>query len=534
MQRGSAAVALVLFLSFSGCAFGLWPQPTSFTVGSRSQLILSSTFRIVTSSNSTILVNAAQRYSQLFFPFGLPLDDGTGPILDSLLLTVSSDNSDLYLGVPEDYTISTPSGPGQAVITASTIYGAMHGLETFSQLITAVPMTTSTSGDYSYYVDAAVAVKDSPRYPWRGLLIDTSRHYLEVFAILRQIDAMSYTKLNTLHWHTVDAQSFPIVSSSYPLLTKGAWAPTAIYTHEQIQQVVDYGKQRGVRVVPEFDVPGHAASWGVGYPNLTAICPASLAGNINNIPLDPTNSFTYDVLQGLFTEITGPKLFADQYFHAGGDELVYSCWTGDPAIAQWMKQNGMTTPQQLEQYFETKLINILTSLGKTPVFWQEVFQAGITGFPANTIIEVWEDHPTLQSVITAGLKGLYAAGNYLDQQIPNPAQTWYEWVDTWKNFYNNEPTAGISATPAQLNNIVGGEAAMWGEQVDSMNIDSRVWPRACAVAERLWSDKSVTDITDASNRLSAFRCTSLAQRGIGAGPIMPNYCPIPTPPSTRR
>ena len=501
----------------------VWPQPQVLQSGVDT-LPVSSSFSISSPSSSTILQNAIKRYSLLMFPFGAPRPSSSSPQLTQLTVSVSSSSEDLFLGVDESYNISVSSS-GVASIAAATVYGAMHGLETFSQLLLDSSRTTPVN---SYFLPGVpLFVSDFPRFPWRGLLVDTARHFLDVPTLKRAIDGLSFAKLNVLHWHTVDAQSFPIVSSSFPRLSQGAYAPAATFSHADVSDVVQYAKARGVRVVAEFDIPGHAASWGVGYPNLTAVCPSSLAGNINNVPLDPTQPFTYQVLAGLFGEMTQQGLFTDQYLHVGGDELVTSCWTQDPAIAAWMKANGMTTGTQLEQFFETKLMGILAGLGKTPVFWQEVFQAGITGLPSDSIFEVWKDHPTLQSVITSGYRGIYAAGNYLDQQIPNPNQTWYEWVDTWKNFYANDPYTGINASPSQLANIIGGEAAMWGEQVDSVNFDSRVWPRASAVAERLWSDRSVNDVTTATPRLAAFRCTSLAQRGIGAGPISPGYCPLP-------
>lgn len=478
--------------------------------------------QITTSSNSSILQNAIVRYTSLIYPFGPGVNSASSG-LTTLKVLVASDSESLYLGVNESYTLSIPEGGSVATLSAPTVWGALHGLESFSQLITSAPNALNS---YDYYIgNVPVTIEDSPRFSWRGLLIDSARHYLDVNTILRAIEAMSYAKLNVLHWHAVDAQSFPVISSSYPLLSKGAYAPSATFSHADISQIVSFAKSRGIRVVVEFDMPGHAASWGVGYPNITAVCPASLSANINNVPLNPTIPFTYQVISGLFTEMTAPGLFDDQYLHIGGDEVVTSCWTGDPAIAAWMASHGFNT-QQLEQYFETQVQQIVASLGKTPIVWQEIFQNGIT-LPQGAIVEVWKDHPTLQSVINAGYHALYAAGNYLDQQIPNPSQTFYEWVDTWKNFYTNDPLTGISGSEQTLALVLGGEAAMWGEQVDSLNFDSRVWPRASAVAERLWSPATVTDLSSATARLAQFRCTSLAQRGIGAGPIQPDYCPLP-------
>jgi len=409
------------------------------------------------------------------------------------------------------------------LLSADTIFGAMRGLETFSQLI-----VYHEDGESYVLPYLPLTIRDWPRYPWRGLLIDTARHYLTVDAIKRTVDAMSYAKLNTLHWHAVDAQSFPIVSESYPLLTKAAYGAKAVYTHDDIRDIVQYSLERGIRVLPEFDVPGHSASWGVGYPGVTAKCPRYSA-NVNNIALDISNNSTYKLLQGFLAEMAG--LFPEKFLHLGGDEVVFECWFDDPKIASWASAHGYTRGSQLEEYFEKNLQQLVIpasgSINKKMVVWQELFQNGINLDKNNVVVQVWISQALLESVVQAGYHGLLSAGYYLDKQIPNPSETWYEWVDTWKNFYTNDPSGGLSLTEEQEGLILGGEAAMWGEQVDETNVESRVWPRAAATAERLWSDKSVNDVDAALPRLVDFRCNSLARRGIHAGPVAPDYCPLP-------
>eukprot|EP00010_Vexillifera_abyssalis_P003002 CAMPEP_0201556738 /NCGR_PEP_ID=MMETSP0173_2-20130828/57426_1 /ASSEMBLY_ACC=CAM_ASM_000268 /TAXON_ID=218659 /ORGANISM="Vexillifera sp., Strain DIVA3 564/2" /LENGTH=461 /DNA_ID=CAMNT_0047969195 /DNA_START=233 /DNA_END=1615 /DNA_ORIENTATION=- len=455
----------------------------------------------------------------LLFPFS-PKSSSSG--LTTLEVNVANCSVPLAFGLDETYSLSVPMS-GQPTLKANTVWGAMHGLETFSQLIE----WNSASQRYVVY-DAPLTIHDQPRFGWRGLMIDTARHYLSVDTILRAIDAASYNKLNVLHWHTVDAQSFPIVVEAYPRLSgNGSWAPRAVYSHQDISKVVSYGHARGVRVIPEFDVPGHAYSWGDGYPEITTDCP-QYEHNINNIPLSPASNLTLEVVRTVFSEMTkNPPLFTDDYFHIGGDEVVYGCWLNDPKVVQWMNSHGLQTGFDVYQYFEENFETILSQLNKKLIVWQEVFIAGIQ-LPKDAIVQVWKNSDVLQSVINAGHQTVNSAGWYLDQQIPNPAQTYYEWVDTWKDFYSVDLTADLHGSPEQLALVLGGEAAMWGEQVDSVNFDSRVWPRACGATERLWSPGSVTDITDATQRMAKFRCSSLARRGIGAGPIQPDYCELPT------
>jgi hexosaminidase len=365
---------------------------------------------------------------------------------------------------------------------------------------------------------------DKARYQWRGLLIDSSRHFLEIEAIQRQIDALSASKMNTLHWHLTDAQSFPIYSNKYPnLALEGAYAPAAIYSTQQVQNLIDYAKQRGVRVVPEFDIPGHAASWGKGDPSLTVNCPL-YAHNINNIPLDPTQPHTYEVLEGFLTEMS--TLFPDNTLHLGGDEIVFGCWLTNNAIADWMKQHGIKTGPALAQYFEENLFQDLQNINKTIVVWQDLFDNGVLLDKSRTIIEVWKTRSTIKSVAKAGFRTFLSAGWYLNEQIPNPQQTFYEFIDTWIDFYINDPIANLSLTPAEAALVIGGEACMWGEQADGDSMDTLIWPRTVAVAERLWSPVSVTDINDAKTRFAEHSCR-LRQRGVRSAPILAGYCPLP-------
>lgn len=198
---------------------------------------------------------------------------------------------------------------------------------------------------------------------------------MQVDTLLHIVDALSYSRLNTLHWHIVDAQSFPIVLPSEPTLAqKGAWTKTAIYTPAQVRAVVDYARKVGVRVVPEIDVPGHAASWGAAYPDITAKCP-SLSHNINNIPLNVANEKTYEVLANVMGDIA--DMFDDQFIHTGGDEVVLDCWTEDAQIAAWMKSKGYKTQADVEQAFEARLVPIVKSLNRSMLVWEEMFNDGV-------------------------------------------------------------------------------------------------------------------------------------------------------------
>ncbi|KYQ88618.1 beta-N-acetylhexosaminidase [Tieghemostelium lacteum] len=498
----------ILFSNGQDQSLNLVPYPQSVTNYWTTVSIQPSGFSIQSNSASLTLAVAIKRYSALMFPFG----EGNGTSGSTTLqITVSSSNEDLFLGVDESYQLSTSSSSSFS-IQSNTIYGAMRGLETFKQL-----MVYDLSNN-EYFLSQC-SISDYPRFPWRGFMIDTARHYYPVDAILHMIDSLGYNKFNVLHWHIVDAVAWPVVSSTYPQLTDAAYAPSAVYSHSEIQQVVAYAKTYGIRVVPEFDIPGHAASWGVGYPDVVATCPA-YAGNVNNIPLDISNPATYTFIENLFTEIV--PLFPDQYFHTGGDEVVLQCWSDDPAIQSWMTKNGYNTVTA-EQYFESQLDTILQKLNRTKLIWNDPIDNGCD-IIKSAIVQVWNSDTDSQTILDDGYKILVSFDWYLDKQDPT-GDIHYEWQDTWQDFYNADPYNNISS---HTQNILGGEATMWSEQVSHVNWDVRVWPRTIGIGERLWSDQSINSVDDALPRIELYSC-DLSRRGIASGPLTPgDYCPLPT------
>jgi len=298
-----------------------------------------------------------------------------------------------------------------------------------------------------------------------------------------------------------------------------------------VQTIVQYGYARGVRVVPEFDIPGHSYSWGLGYPELIINCSAAIPDwGTNGVTLDPTSNFTYEFLDNFLAEVT--PLFMDNFRHFGSDEVVYACWNSSEHVLAWMKANNVTSFPMLEQYFENNHAKLTTKNGiSNRVFWEDAFANYNVSFdPATTTFEVWLDIQHLVETVTAGFKTILANGYYLDVQKPGP-DLHYEWVDTWQDFYNNEPFSGpaVNLTAAQRALVLGGEACMWGEAVEDENIFSRVWVRASGAAEKLWSTYEWTtqpDYDALQTRLIEFRCR-LKRKGIHATALRPDYCPLP-------
>jgi len=314
-----------------------------------------------------------------------------------------------------------------------------------------------------------------------------------------------------------------------------------------VLDLVNYAKDRGVRVVPEVDSPGHTFSWGIAFPDIILNCTNVMSQpkyvyypNINNACFDMTNANLYGVVKDVMIETAG--MFPDSYFHVGGDEVAFSCLEEFPRIKQWMSQQGMDPANyaDLVQYYTLKLGAIVSAQAKkNMIFWQEGFYNAYSNpttpksLPNGTIFQVWENvgsFTTMSAIIKAGFQVLLSAGWYLDQQVPSVnGTTRYLWEDTFIDFYNNEPTYMLQGlSPEQLKLILGGEVCQWGEQIDDNMLWTRLLPRAAAVAERLWSPQGTSDLKSAYLRAFSLRCR-LAQRGFPASSLRPDYCELSPP-----
>lgn len=318
--------------------------------------------------------------------------------------------------------------------------------------------------------------------------------------------------------HIVDAQSFPFDPPSAPELVRGAYSPQAVYSMSDVQRVVQYGSDRGVRVMLEIDVPGHAASWTQGYPEVMADCFVKYSYNINDFALNPTKEETYSLLQGVLSDASSATAASGLggLLHVGGDEVVYGCWNNDTSILAYMEEHSMNTNQLLMMFAE-RTDEMLRDLKVTPVHWEEVFKAGAACGQQldpqdGAIFEVWTNKEQIKSIVQASFRVIAA-----------PSDVWYldHAENTWSVMYSYDPTTGLSGEEAAF--IVGGEVAMWGEHVDQSNIESIIYPRAAAVGERLWSPAVVTDQDAAHARLEVQRCR-MQQRGFRPSALDPGFC----------
>ena len=383
------------------------------------------------------------------------------------------------LGEEESYRLEvTPEG---ALLKAATVDGALRGLETFAQLV--------LPGSSGFNVPA-VRIDDRPRFPWRGLLMDVSRHWMPVEVVERNLDAMAAVKLNVFHWHLSDDQGFRVESKLYPRLHQFG-SGGHYYTHADIRAVVAYARERGIRVVPEFDMPGHTASWFPGYPRLASgPGPFEIGGDygIYDPVMDPSREETYRFLDGFIGEMAA--LFPDPYFHVGGDEVNGKQWSQSAHIQAFAKQHRFKDARHIQLYFSQRIRQILARHGKTMVGWDEILQPGLG---SSAVIETWRGRASLAESVRQGYRGILSWGYYLDHLSPASFH------------YGIEPLAGDAAqlTPEQTRRILGGEACMWAELASAETVDSRIWPRLAAIAERLWSAPDVTDVDSMYRRLEA-------------------------------
>uniref|UniRef100_A0A7N8Y9W7 Beta-hexosaminidase subunit alpha n=1 Tax=Mastacembelus armatus TaxID=205130 RepID=A0A7N8Y9W7_9TELE len=380
------------------------------------------------------------------------------------------------------------------------------GLETFSQLV-----YQDDSG--SYFVNKT-EIDDFPRFQFRGILLDTSRHYLPVQAILKTLDAMAYSKFNVLHWHIVDDPSFPYQSYTFPdLSSKGAFHPvTHIYTQSEVRRVISFARLWGIRVLPEFDSPGHTKSWGKGQSNLLTPCYRGGTPSGTFGPINPVLPSTYQFMERLFKEVS--SLFPDSYIHLGGDEVDFSCWRSNPTVRSFMQKMRFGVDfTKLQAFYMENIVNITSALNKTSVVWQDVFDYHKRR-SSLSVVEVWREGCYLcevRKVTKAGLRVILASPWYLDQAGPK---------HNWARYYSVWPLA-FKGSEEQKKLVIGGEVCMWGEYVDATNLAPRLWPRASAAAERLWSDeKQTSSVAKAFPRLQDFRC----MRGIQAEPLTIGHC----------
>ncbi len=458
----------------------LMPEPSSLSVQPGSFQIDASMTVGFTGTHDDVLEQATTRaITQLEDLTGVELSKDLGASAGAATFEIKVGHpAETVQSLDEDESYTLVVRPGYIGLNAPTDLGAMHGLQTLLQLV------QSQAGGY---VLPAVTISDTPRFRWRGLMIDCGRHFQPLPVILRTLDGMEAVKLNVFHWHLTEDQGFRIESLRFPELQKMG-SDGLFYTQAQVREVIAYAHARGIRVVPEFDMPGHTTSWFVGYPDL-----ASGPGpytvqrrfGIHDAAIDPTRESTYKFLDAFLGEMAG--LFPDAYMHIGGDESNGKQWMANAQIRAFMHAQNINDTAGLQVYFNQRLLKILTKYHKHMVGWDEILTPGL---PTDIVVQSWRGVDSLDRGAAAGYQGILSAPYYLDA------------MKSAADHYLADPIpANTSLTLDQQKLILGGEACMWGEQISPQTIDSRMWPRTAAIAERFWSPTTVRDVPDMYRRL---------------------------------
>jgi hexosaminidase len=485
MRTSFVASTLLYLASFATAQtqpqLNLMPMPASVQPGAGLLPITQSFSVAVTGAHDASLDEEVQRFqAQLARQTGIPFRPKPGAVATLQIHADHARQAVQKLGEDEAYELTVTES--SANLTAPTTLGVERGLQTFLQLVEITP---------AGFAVPAVTIKDSPRFPWRGTLIDVSRHFIPIDVLKRNLDAMAAVKLNVLHWHLSDDQGFRVESKVFPKLT-GAGSDGMFYTQEEIRDLIAYAHDRGIRVIPEFDIPGHSRSWFIGYPELSSGSgPYTLDGGgpgyIDPV-MDPTQESTYKFLEKFIAEMA--RLFPDAYFHIGGDEVNGKQWDANPKIQAFIHAHGMKNNQDLQAYFNQRLQKIVAKNHKIMVGWDEILHPDL---PKTIIVQSWRGQASLAEAAKQGYSGLLSFGYYLDLMWPAARH------------YAVDPMADAAAnlTPEEKSRILGGESCQWAEWVTPENIDSHIWPRNAAIAERLWSPQNVTDVASMYARMNA-------------------------------
>ncbi|CAF0777561.1 unnamed protein product [Adineta steineri] len=515
----------------------IWPHPQKIDISNDLLYIHPNDLKVYSNiENCDIITKAIERYKPIFFPPTLDMHhppSDTDNILQNLTLNIKGNSQcEKYIELNSNEAYNLTISQKIALVEANSVWGLLRGLETVSQLV--------YINEQNYVViNSSVHIIDSPRFRHRGVMLDSARHFLPVSIIKKNLDVMSYNKFNVFHWHLVDDQSFPFESKTFPNLSRaGAFSRDHVYTPADVADIIEHARLLGIRVIPEIDTPGHTHSWSKSMPELITVCWShgkpyqaiySVQGEMEIF--NPSEPRVYSTMDALLREMK--ERFPSNYIHLGMDEVYDKCWLSNPSIRQWMVDNNILSTKSLHKYYADRILDITRNLSVTPIVWQDVWDEKVE-LPPGTIIQVWKDSSDNIEFASWASYLNRAANEGYNVILSSP---WYlNYINYGKyntdasvmnleffKYYEVEPLRQFSGSNEAKQRILGGEACLWGEFVDGTNLLSRFWPKAAAVAERLWSPAHINNSEDAQFRLDVHRCR-LLRRGIPAQPILNGYC----------
>ncbi|TFK27662.1 beta-hexosaminidase [Coprinopsis marcescibilis] len=440
----------------------------------------------------------------------------------------------------EEYSLTLPADGSAATIVAESSLGLLRGLTTFEQLW--YWLEEGQNGIVYSHQAPVVITNDKPSFPYRGLLLDTSRNFFPVKDILRTLDTMSMVKMTILHWHVVDSQSFPLEIPGYEeIAKKGAYSLEQRYTTDDVQHIVKYAAERGVDILMEIDTPGHTDSMSGAHPEHIACSKAQPWHDYAAQPpagqLRISSQKTREWVADLFRNIA--QTLPSTMFHTGGDEINMRCYLDDPQSREELAKEGFPVNDAglnlaLDQF--TKVTHdALRQVKKTPVVWQEIaLEHWLEHLGNDTIVTIWTNSDKAVHAINQGFRVVHAPSNYFYLDCgqggwlgdwPN-GNSWCDPFKTWQRALIFDPLEAIK--PHQAHLVLGGQQMLWAEQTTPENMDPVIWPRAAASAEVFWSGAlkgSDRTLLTALPRMHDLRFR-MVQRGVKAITIQPYWCAL--------
>ncbi|EER23897.1 N-acetyl-beta-glucosaminidase, putative [Coccidioides posadasii C735 delta SOWgp] len=443
-----------------------------------------------------------------------------------------------YISGDESYEIRITKKGKATILTASPI-GTLRALQTLPQLFYA----HSFGGVYTPY--APISISDKPKWSHRGLNLDISRNPIGPNDVKRTIDAMASVKLNRLHIHATDSQSWPLDIPSLPsLAAKAAYHPRLVWSSSDLRNVQKYGLARGVSTFIEIDMPGHTGSIGHAFPDLLV---AFGNDSWDKYALEPpcgqvklNDSAVRRFFDTVMADILPRVSPFTAYFHTGGDEFNLQSYM----LEETIRSNDPKVLKPLLQDFVNRVHMQIMEAGLTPIVWEELVLDWDLTFPSQQsetrgiIVQAWRNSTAVRQILEKGYRTIFGSGDawYLDcgvggfinprpgsGAVKEPYLDWCSPTKNWRHIYTYNPLEGI---PEELQSLLeGGETHMWAENVDPVNMDQMIWPRAASAAEVLWSGpRARDDIKEASHRLGKWRERAVIDMGVGASMVQMTYC----------
>lgn len=426
-----------------------------------------------------------------------------------------------YPDLDDDESYSLKTDSSQAIITAATEWGVLRGLATLAQL------TSSDRKKRPGKSLPGVLIADTPRFAWRGLMIDSARHFISVGTVLRTLDAMALVKLNVLHLHLTDDQGFRFDSRAFPELARRA-SGDDFYSEDDLGEIVSHAAELGIRVVPEIDMPGHTTSWLVAHPEWGTAKEAravSVRFGPHSACLDPTRDEVYEALSRMLDDVT--RVFPDRFLHIGGDEVNPKWWQESADVQRFMRERGIADIDSLQSLFNQRLADLLIDRGRMLVGWDEIAHSDL---PRTSVVQSWRGGASRDRAVAQGFDCVFSAGYYLDFFYPADLHYAYDPESPseellrldervradprlahvrdglgWASEFAGRGAVDVSSSDSPPGRVLGGEACMWAEIVNDEVFEGRVWGRLPVIAERLWSPRSLRDESDMYLRLSQLR-----------------------------